>query len=124
MSSSCNAKMSNSCSNVLNKSECCDTLDKKWGEDGLKQVWNNCVENNPIKNDPEWKGKSKKTVDSKINSYCCEEVMQCCDPNDWFSKNSINVQCAIKKDPDYPVFGDIKYTEGNGKNNSIWWGVR
>lgn len=78
----------------------CDNYDKLWKSKGgsLKNEWLGCTQDNPIrKYDP-----------SKVIPTCCEEIMQCKNPNEWFQKNNINSTCIIHKKPDQPHFGTVQ----------------
>jgi len=73
----------------------CNDLDARWNNN-LRKEWDNCVKNNSISSNPKWSELSEKDIQQKINKLCCDRVMKCSDPNDWFSKQSpkINVMCS------------------------------
>ena len=87
----------------------CDTLENQWNHQdkniSLKREWNDCVTNN-TKN-PQWKKLSTKQQQSKVNQMCCEEVLQCSEPNKWLHKNNFDVTCNITSQPIQPHFGDV-----------------
>ena len=85
----------------------CEGLDKRW-KGRLKRSWNNCSTNNIITKDPEWKELSATQKQAKINTMCCEKVMQCSNPNEWLQNNNINVTCVGSSAPNQPHFGLTK----------------
>jgi len=104
----------------------CDKLEKKWAgskSTNLRQEWTNCATlANPISKDPEWGDFTDKEKMEKINSYCCELVMQCSDPNEWLEKNNIKqgMTCTVSKEPDRPHFNVFAVR----KMHKMWTGVK
>lgn len=107
----------------------CDVLDQEWQSDNsgtsLRNEWMNCVTDNPIKKDPEWKTLSDKEVNAKINSHCCNLVMQCKTPNSWLLMNKINAKCPLETKHNEPHFGDIQASIRHQKKlrNTFSYGI-
>lgn len=108
----------------------CDALNKEWisnnSATSLINEWMNCISgDNPIRKDPEWQKLSDRETDNKMDSYCCNLVMQCNNPNKWLHDNKINATCQLEKKPDEPHFGDIQLSSlhGNKIINTLKNGV-
>ena len=109
----------------------CSELEKQWDHPdndlSLKREWNDCVTNNPLaQKNPEWKKLSDKSKQSKINQMCCDEVMQCKNPNGWLLKNNFDVKCNLESTPDQPHFGDVQshaQTHSNKMKKTMMFGV-
>lgn len=86
----------------------CETLNKEWkGE--LQREWHNCITDNPLKKEPSWENLKDDEKQAKINAMCCEEVLQCNNPNQWLKKHNYNVTCAnLGNPPPFPHFADIR----------------
>lgn len=89
----------------------CSTLNKELNGT-LQQEWNNCTIDNPLKNNPLWKSLDEDQKQTKINAMCCEEVLQCNNPNQWLKQHNYNVTCTYSgKGGDFPHF-------------AVWVGVK
>jgi hypothetical protein len=104
----------------------CERLNKEWkGE--LKSVWHNCVTSKRLKKNPEWKDLSDDDKRTKINGVCCEEVLQCNNPNQWLNNEGIKsngqtITCPnLGKPSPFPHFGDIR---PQASVQNIWWGIK
>ena len=71
----------------------CNVLNRQW-RGTLPQLWQDCKDNN------------KKHPEQKVD--CCDTVMQCKNPNEWFTTNNISASCVVKGSPDQPHFGDVQ----------------
>jgi hypothetical protein len=87
----------------------CNELNNRWEKETttLKNQWRDCMGGTNMKNDPENMGLSKEDLIKKENTFCCNEVMQCDKPNDWFQQNNINAMCVPNK-INRPHFGDLQ----------------
>jgi hypothetical protein len=87
----------------------CNELNNNWeqGNTTLKYKWTTCMEGANMKNDPENKDLSKEDLIKKENIFCCNKVMQCDKPNEWFQQNNINSICVTNKKINEPIFGDL-----------------
>lgn len=90
----------------------CISLDEQWKSNNsgtsLKNEWENCVNDDRMKKNPEWGDLSDKEIQNNINVRCCNYVMQCKNPNGWLKRNKINFKCPLETKPNYPHFGDIQ----------------
>jgi len=86
----------------------CETLNKEW-KGNLQREWDNCTIDNTIKKDLSWKDLNDDEKQDKINAMCCENILQCNNPNQWLKKHNYNVTCAdLGKPSPFPHFGDIR----------------
>jgi hypothetical protein len=90
----------------------CDTLEKQFsrGMFTLPQIWDHCVKDPSKNNNPERKNMSKEEKHTSSIKDCCESIMQCNNPNEWFKKNNIQASCIVSSPPVQPHFGDIQYS--------------
>lgn len=91
----------------------CDFIDKK--------EWDVCS-NSPLKdNNILWHELSKEEKNYRMNLVCCNEVLQCNNPNEWLKKNNISFKCPEEKK--LPHFGDIKVEYFEYSKKKSWSGI-
>jgi len=88
-----------------------DTYTRKLGGEPLLRGWKNCI------TDQRPQGKDLDTEEAKqrfLLDGCCNEVLQCNNPNEWLSKNwknnKFDLKCPKSEPSPHPHFGDIKST--------------
>jgi hypothetical protein len=82
----------------------CQKYEKTW-KDGLKSHWDNCTNNTPENKNPLWNELSDVQKQEKINVECCDEILQCKDPNTWLKNNNYKFRCPVREKPNFPHFG-------------------
>lgn len=102
----------------------CRDYEKKWTNISLDTTWKNCIEQNNFSKDSTMTDEEKK---KQVTQVCCQQVLQCTDPNEWLKSKGYSGTCQVSQEPDRPHFGNIKVSDYiakiNLENNERFFGV-
>jgi hypothetical protein len=98
----------------------CNMLEIQYsnGKQTMEQAWDNCVNDSRKNLGKEKTEKEKRQNRIEVVKNCCESVMQCNNPNEWFLEKNIKDKCTVSKPVSYPHFSSVKHTM-----NDLMYGV-